>query len=188
MSYRVLVIPEDPTCNGYILKPLVTALLADAGKPSARVGVLTNPRLTGYDTAVAAIRGALADRYAFSDLWVFMPDADRANEAAMRDLESQLAARGVTLLCCPAQPEVEIYPCAAYRSELKMPWRELRTAPRLKEDVFKPLLKKHGDVRRAGGGRDLMIEEALRNLPLLYDLCPELAELRDRIASLVERV
>ena len=37
MSFRVLVIPEDPTWNGYILKPLTKALLNDAGKPNAKV-------------------------------------------------------------------------------------------------------------------------------------------------------
>ncbi|MFO1523674.1 MAG: hypothetical protein U1G05_16920 [Kiritimatiellia bacterium] len=37
MSFKVLVIPEDPTNNGYILKPLVQAILDDAGRPQARV-------------------------------------------------------------------------------------------------------------------------------------------------------
>ena len=36
MSVQVLVIPEDPTNNGYILKPVVQMVLAEAGKPSAR--------------------------------------------------------------------------------------------------------------------------------------------------------
>ena len=42
MSFRVLVIPEDPTLNGYILKPLAERLLEDAGKPNAKVKVLDN--------------------------------------------------------------------------------------------------------------------------------------------------
>ena len=47
MSLRVLVIPEDPTHNGYILKPIAEMILADVGKPNAKVELLTNPRLTG---------------------------------------------------------------------------------------------------------------------------------------------
>ena len=39
MSIRVLVIPEDPSNNGYILKPLVDAMLA-----GRRVGVYAVPR------------------------------------------------------------------------------------------------------------------------------------------------
>ena len=56
MSLRVLVIPEDPTWNGCILTPLATALVVDAGKPNARVKLLENPRVRGYDEALGAIR------------------------------------------------------------------------------------------------------------------------------------
>ena len=101
MSVRVLVIPEDPTLNGYILKPLVEMLLAEAGKPAARVTVLTNPRVRGYDEAVKVVRRELASRYGFMDLWLFFPDADRASDAAMRDLERSLRAEDIPLLCCP---------------------------------------------------------------------------------------
>ena len=39
MSFNVLVIAEDPKYNGVILKPLASALLADAGKPRAKIRV-----------------------------------------------------------------------------------------------------------------------------------------------------
>ncbi len=95
MSFRVLVIPEDPTNNGYILKPLTKALVADAGKPAAVVKVVDNPRLRGYGGAVHAIRHELADRYAMQDLWLFFPDADRAKPDAMRRLEEdRLSSNG----------------------------------------------------------------------------------------------
>lgn len=185
MSFKVLVIPEDPTHNGYILKPLVQAILADVGKPAAKVDVLTNPRLGGYDHALRAIKEDLPDRYGFWDLWIFIPDADRATPEAMKGLEALLGVKGVNLLCCPAQPEVEIYACAAYRAEIAGGWNDTRQAARFKEEVFESLLAKHGDSRRAGAGRDLMIAESIRNLPLLFQLCPELKALRDRIADLV---
>lgn len=181
MSLRVLVIPEDPTHNGYILKPLVEAVSADLGKPSAKVQVLTSPRLNGYDHAMAAIRNELPTSYGHLDLWLFMPDADRAGAAAMSMLEAELQGRGVPLICCPAQPEVEIYACAAYRTEIAQGWPAARSNPRMKEEVFAPLLAAHGDPRRAGGGRDQMVAESLRNLPLLYSLCPELRRMRDRV-------
>ena len=65
MSFKVLVVPEDHTHNGAILKPLVSALLADAGKPAAWVKVVDRPRLRGYESAVAAIKGDLVDLYAW---------------------------------------------------------------------------------------------------------------------------
>ena len=185
VSVPVLAIPEDPTLNGHILKPLVQALLADAGRPTARVKILENPRVRGYDDALNAIRHSLHERYGWFALWLFFPDADRGSSEAMRKLESDLQAEGVLLLCCPAEPEVEIYACAAFRGYMNETWSEARKNPRMKEEVFQPLLEIHGDSRRVGGGRDLMIRKSLKNLPLLYRLCPELRVLRDQIAALV---
>jgi hypothetical protein len=102
VSFKVLVIPEDPTNNGYILKPLVEAILADAGKPGAS-------------------------------------------------------------------------------------WSRIRASSAMKETWFDPLLETEGDSRRAGGGRDQLIDASLKKMPALYQLCPELAELRDRIRSLLGR-
>lgn len=185
MSFKVLVIPEDPTHNGYILKPLVETILTDAGKPNAKVRVLTDPHLVGFDDAKRAIREELEIKYAlFFDLWLFMPDADRATPESMAALESELELKGVRLLCCPAQPEVEIYACAAYRREIGMSWEEVRKHSHMKEDVFEVIRTKYGNVNSAGGGRSALIGEAVKNLQLLYNLCPELKELRERIAKL----
>ena len=150
VSLRVLVIPEDPTHNGYILKPLVEMLLSEAGKPSATVQILQNPRLGGFDEACRAIRHDLASRYRFMDLWLFFPDADRATPAAMQDLERGLGEDGVTLLCSPAEPELEVYACVAYAGE-KHPWKAMRQHLRFKEEVFTPLLQRHGHPKRPEG-------------------------------------
>jgi hypothetical protein len=45
---KVLVIPEDPTLDQYILKPVVNRLFADLGR-TARIDILSNPRLRGVD-------------------------------------------------------------------------------------------------------------------------------------------
>jgi hypothetical protein len=37
LSFNALVVPEDPSNNGYILKPLVVCLLEACGKPNAKV-------------------------------------------------------------------------------------------------------------------------------------------------------
>ena len=183
MSFNVLVIPEDPTLNGYILKPLTQAIVTDAGRPAANVKVLTRPRLRGYTHARRAIRDELPDLYAHLHLWLFFPDADRAAEDATQDLENRVGERGVALFCCIAQPELEIYACVAFRNDIPARWEEVRQHPRMKEEVFDPLLSRHGDPRQPGAGRGLMINESLQNLPLLFRLCPELRRLRDRIAA-----
>ena len=187
MSVCVLVIPEDPTLNGYILRPLVKMILAEAGKPNANVTVLTNPRLSGYDQAVGVVRNELSARYSHMDLWLFFPDADRAGADAMRHLEESLRLQGVDLLCCPAEPEVEVYACVAYCKEIRDSWSDVRSNPRLKETVFKRLLEEHGDPRRPGGGRGMMTEKSVARRRQFFSLCPEIADLRDRIVAFFER-
>ena len=183
MSTRVLVIPEDPTNNGYILKPMATALLAEAGRPTAKIKILTNPRLRGYDSALRAIRGDLNVRYGFMDLWLFFPDADRASLDAMATLERDLGQKGVTLFCCPALPEIEIYACAGFPPAEPGGWAEWRSNPRLKETVFRDLLREHGDPKARGGGRPAMIERALSRRGRFFRRCLEVAALRDRIVA-----
>ena len=182
MSFRTLIISEDPLLNGYLLYPLTKAILASAGKPMARVQLLTSPRTRGYDHALRVIRNEVPEDLRHHDLWIFFPDADRASESAMRRLEEDIGSKGVTLLCCPAQPEIEIYACVAYRDSLRLSWDEVRSHPRLKEEIFRPLLARHGDPKKTGKGRDILVRESLKNLPQLFRLCPELKVLRDRIA------
>lgn len=182
MSTRVLVVPEDPTHNGYILKPLVQALMTEAGRPRAIVTVLSSPRLRGFDHAMRALRYELPSKYhPHFDLWLFMPDADRAVPAAMTALESDLQAQGIRFLACAAEPEVEIYACVAHRANLAMSWNAAREHKHFKEQVFEPLLARHGDLRRAGGGRDQLISASLANMRSMLQLCPELNTLLGRI-------
>lgn len=185
MSYRVLVIPEDPTYNGYILKPLVERMFEELGKPRAKVTVLTNPKLNGYDHAVRALREDLPIRYAHFDLWLFLPDADRATDP--RSLEADLASQGIPLVCCAAQPEVEVWLLAGHRHHLGVEWASVRVHPRLKEDVFEPFLSKSGNARAPGGGREMLMRQTLANYAGLVEVCPELkdleARLHDRLAK-----
>lgn len=177
------MIPEDPTNNGYLLKPVAEAVLTDAGRPRAKIQVLTNPRLRGYDSAIEAIRGDLKARSGFLDLWLFFPDADRASVEAMEALERDLRQQGVTLFCCRAVPEVEIYACAGFPPAEPGGWDEWRSNPRLKETVFGELLGENGDPKTPGGGRRSMMEKALDRRGRFFGLCPEIAELRDRIIA-----
>lgn len=185
MSFDVLVIPEDPKWNGYILKPLAKKLMENAGKPKAKIDVLAEPRLRGYAHALRAIREELPySRRNLYRLWLFFPDDDnrRGRADAMRRLEADLQSKGIPLLCCPAKPEVEIYACVGFRDGLLGGWEDARRHPRMKEEVFEPLRVKLKD-RGPGGGRDQMITRSLQNLQLLFQLCPELKDLRDRIAA-----
>jgi hypothetical protein len=181
VSLRVLVIPEDPTYNGYILKPLVERILAEIGKPNARIMVLTNPRLGGYDHAVRAIQQDLPERYGHFDLWLFLPDADRAKN--LKPLEDALSRKSVKLLCCAAQPEVEAWLLAGHREHLNTSWSDVRSHARLKEEVFEPFIREHGDPRSVGEGRESLMRRTLANYRSLLDVCPELKDLEVRLKS-----
>jgi hypothetical protein len=181
VSFRVLVIPEDRTHNGYILQPIVERMLAELDKPNARVVILPNPKLNGYPHAVSAIRGELADRYRDFDLWLFLPDGDRASD--LGSLETELAEQGVHLFCCAAQPEVEAWLLAGHRDKLPIPWGQVRQHPHLKEDVFEPFLRQFGNPASVGGGRKHLTRETLSNYRGLLSVCPELAELENRLRA-----
>jgi hypothetical protein len=182
MSFRVLIIPEDPTYNGYILKPLVQRMLTETGKAQARVTLLTNPKLGGINEAKAAIRSQLPLAYAHFDLWLFLPDAECAS--GLEDLERDAAVQGIRLICCAARPEVEAWLLAGHREKLAMSWGDVVNHRNLKEEVFEPFLAQHGDRRRAGGGRDLLIKATLNNYRGLLTLCPELNELERKLSIL----
>jgi len=185
VSFKVLVIPEDPTYNGYILQPLVERVLKELDKAKADVRILTNPKLNGYPHAVTTIKAGLGDRYSHFDLWLFLPDADRAS--GLTDLEEELAERGVHLFCCAARPEVEAWLLAGYRDQLGLSWQEVREHRRLKEDVFEPFLTRSGDARKPGGGRKDLMRQTLSNYRGLLSVCPELADLENRLRAFLSQ-
>jgi hypothetical protein len=186
LSFRVLVVPEDPTHDRYILKPLVEALLADVGKPRAKVDVLANPRIQGYEHAKRLLLERLLDQYSHRDLLLFLPDSDLHDRTAeFEHLEREASKRGARLVCCAAVPEIEIWLLAGHAGQLGMEWAKARAHPHLKESVFDPFLAEHGDPRRPGGGRDLLMNATLRNLPALLNRCQELEAMRRHLATIV---
>ncbi|MGH7597137.1 MAG: hypothetical protein ACREOI_12345 [bacterium] len=186
MSFKVLVIPEDPTNNGYILKPLVSRVLADCGKPNAKITVLPNPKATGYEHVKSLLVEQIFDRYSHFDLLLFLPDADGKNRSGeFERLEEQARQKGVKLMCCAAVQEVEVWLLAGHLDKLSTNWQSIRSDVSVKENIFLPFLLQHGDHRRTGGGRDLLITETLQNYSGLLQRCPELAVLQERIKMIL---
>jgi hypothetical protein len=154
-------------------------MMAELGKDRADVIVLPSPKLDGYDHAVRAIRAELVERYKHLGLWLFLPDGDIAGDLTW--LEEELAQQQVPLFCCPARPEVEAWLLAGHREKLSIPWKDVCTHRHLKEEVFEPFLKMHGDDRSAGGGREQLTRETLGNYRGLLSVCPELNRLQERL-------
>lgn len=183
MSYQVLVIPEDPTHNGDILEPLIGRMLAECGKPNAKVVVLTNPKVQGYEHARQRLPEVL-DRYRYFDLALFLVDADgKDRTASFETLESEAELNGSALICAAAEQEVEVWLLAGHAEKLETTWREVRRDVSVKENIFEPFLSQYGDSRRYGGGRDLLMKQGLARYDQILQKCPELRRLQNRIVT-----
>jgi hypothetical protein len=181
LSFDVLVVPEDPSNNGFILKPLVSRILLQCGKANAKVTVLTNPRARGYEHAKALLRGQIFETYRHKDLLLFLPDADGKDRSEeFRVLEEEARRQGVLLLCCAAEQEVEVWPLAGYRDQLPVRWQDGRDFS-VKENVFLPFLAAQASSKAPGSGRGLLMGQTLSAYNSLLKLCPELADLERRI-------
>lgn len=182
MSLRVLVIPEDPVYNGYLLQPLVERLLAECGRPKARVSILSNPRTEGYEHAKRLIRDELLASYRHVDLLLFLPDRDgKEREAELDALENYAAEVGVKLLCCAAVEEVEAWALAGHLDKLNEPWREIRAMIDVKERVFLPFLARYGNARVPGGDRKRIMQEAMQSYRGVRQRCSEPKKLEQRV-------
>jgi hypothetical protein len=75
---------------------------------------------------------------------------------------------------------------AGHTDKLEKPWNEVRADVSVKENIFVPFLREHGDARRPGAGRDLLIQETLTNYNGLLDRCPELRLLQELICAYIQ--
>lgn len=181
MSCKVLVIPEDPTYNGAILRPLVNRILEECGKANAKAIMLPNPKVGGF-THACGLMPEIVREYSHFDLLLFLPDADGKDRSGrFAHLESEAATHGVNLICCAAKEEIEVWLLAGHVAKLDRPWQEVRDDVSVKENVFAPFLREHGDSHKADEGRKSLMKETLTNYQGLLKRCPELAVLQDRI-------
>jgi hypothetical protein len=147
--------------------------------------VLTNPKADGYEHAKSLLDDVL-QRYKHYDVMLFLPDSDGKDRSAeFQHLEGKANDLGVKLICCAAVQEVEVWLLAGHTDKLGGSWNEIRADASVKENVFLPFLSRHGDAKRAGGGRDVLMRETLTNYPGLLDRCPELHALQQAVCGYI---
>jgi hypothetical protein len=189
MSWNVLVVPEDPTYNGYLLRPLCKRLLREAGRPNANIVVLPEPRVQGYSHAKKLLEDQIPRNWWHFELILFICDADGSAGSRKDEFEhlEQLAnrrARSVKLVCCAAEQELETWLLSGHPEKLNdlgWRWQEVRGEVSVKERFFQPFLEKYGDAATPSQGRERLMLEALANFAGMKQRCPELKELGDRI-------
>ena len=184
---RVLIIPEDPTLDQHVLKPVVEHIFQDLGR-AARVEVLVDPHLSGIDQALDAniLREVVEDN-AMVDLFVLIVDrdCDRYNNS------DRAGARGAEhrdkLVVALAREEVEIWALALHRRRLDAPWKTVQQDCDPKEKYFDPFIRKMGWLETVGKGRKKAMQELGRSWSGLLQLCPEVQDLKSDIQSWLAR-
>jgi hypothetical protein len=183
---RVLVIPEDPVKDRYILKPLVEQLFADLGRPQARVEVLENPRLRGVSEALS--QQVLADivdgpRNGMIDLFLVLIDRDGDRPGVAIEREREHPKR---LHVCLAIEEIEVWMLALHRDRVAAPWSTVRAEPHPKEAFAEPFLSEHAPKGSPGRGRAWAMHALDRKAwRALLGVCPELEVLKQQVAALL---
>lgn len=179
MSFRVAVACEDHTVDQYILKPLLEGALRWAGRPHARVRMITSPRIQGISDLRRELCSILKP-------WLFQADAlvvvvdrdcDPQRQAAWTQLidACDIDANRVHLLV-PEQ-EAEIYCLWGVRRDLPGSWDDVRDECHPKEVYLEPRLSR-ADLARPDRGRKRLIESSLASgFESIASGCNELRDL-----------
>ena len=181
---KVLVIPEDPTLDQYILKPIVERLFADLGK-TPRVQILSNPRLRGIAQALDPARIAnVVRKYPMVDLFLVMVDRD--GDPKRPNIATTLEGTQPHLFVCLAIEEIEVWMLAAHRDTLSTPWSEIRKEHHPKERFAHPFLAERAPKLDLGQGRSWAMRELGGKWKGVLSACEELEGLKQRIHEWIE--
>ena len=179
---KVLVIPEDPTYDQYILKPVVERIFKDLERP-ARTWVLQNPRLTSIAQALdSTVLAEIVDKYPMVDLFLVLVDRDGDSGGRPARARAREDAHPNRLFVCLAIEEVEVWMLAIHRDKLCEPWNDVRAEHHPKERFADPFLDEHAPKLGPGGGRKWAMRQLGPKWQGVLEVCPELADLRQRIA------
>lgn len=182
---KVLVIPEDPRLDQYILKPVVARIFADLGK-SPRIEILSNPRLRGVEQALdAAILTDIVATFPMIDLFLVLVDRD-GHERRLAVANAREAEHPDRLFVCLAIEEVEVWMLAVHHRTLEFSWQEIRAEIHPKERFANPFLAERAPKLDPGAGRAWAMRELGGEWRGVLQRCPEPADLKRRIGSWLE--
>lgn len=189
---RVLIIPEDFRKDQHVLKPIVDAMMAELGKPRARVAVCLDPLLGGISQALRQEQiEKILDQYrGMVDLFLLLVDRDC--EPGRRERLNQLEQVAYAMLPAHrhflaenAWQEVEVWLLAGHDLLPGWTWQEIRDERDPKEAYFLPLAESRGLLDEDDQGRSILAVEAARRYPRIRQLCPEVAALETAIRGKV---
>ncbi len=173
---NVLIIPEHPSKDQYILKPLFTRLFRQFGARNTRVEVCQDPVLGNVDEALKAERllEVVEKRQAMTDIFILCVDRD--GQAGRRQRLDQIEGEfgnGRAFLAENAWEELETWVLAGLTLLPGWQWPDVRAQVHVKEQYFEPLAAQRGLANAPGGGRKALGDEAARNIGAIRLKCPE---------------
>jgi hypothetical protein len=192
---NVLVIPEDFRKDQYVLKPLVEAMMAAAGKPRAKVIVCKEPLLGDVHQALKWERiQEILDRYrGMVDLYLVLVDRDgdphrRGRIDKLEAKAAEVLPTSRLLLGENAWQEIEVWVLAGQDLPKGWAWSEVRAHPHPKETYFEPFSRLRGLSDAPEGGRQVLARTAASRFDRVRQLCPEDVEaLEKRIRAFISR-
>jgi hypothetical protein len=186
----VLVIPEDPRLDRYILKPIIKTMLDAAGRPRAIIGICDEPLLRSVEQALRWERiREIIDIYPQVDLFLLIVDrdGDKHRRGRLDAIERQATASlppNRSFFAEHAWQEIEVWALAGC-TDLPSDWRwgNVRAERDPKEIFFIPYARQRGLQDEPGGGRKTLGVQAARRYNRVRQRCPEIIELEERIRA-----
>ena len=190
---KVLVIPEDPRLDQYVLKPILEAMLEKLGRSRSTVRVCQDPVLGGVDQATNWSRiSEILDLYrGMVDLFLLIVDRDghAGRRVALDSIEQkarEFLPPGRHLLAENAWQEIEVWVLAGLDLPSDWSWQAVRAEVQAKEAYFTPFARTRKLLEEPGEGRKRLAVEAARRYDRIRKLCPEdVASLEDRIGRVL---
>jgi hypothetical protein len=178
---RVLIIPEDPTLDRYVVQPIVERIFHDLGR-TARVEVLTDPHLSGVEQALDSkvVAGILEDNRMI-DLFLLVVDRDCDRRGDTNKAITRQQEHPDKLVAALALEELEVWALAPHRAELPNSWSQVRSECDPKERYSDPFVESKGWLATVGKGRKKAMRDLGNAWAGVLSVCPEIAALKSAI-------
>lgn len=176
---KVLIIPEDPRLDQYMLKPLVKAALEFAGKANPKVMVCQESSLRGDSTIIHfdAIKEVIEFNLLY-DAFILCVDRDcrETRPDSLQTFEKQIreAFPNKKFVAVCGIEELEVWLLAGME-DLEEAWDTIRKECHPKETYFEPYVERRKLGNGLGKGRQRLGEEAAKRYSQwVRQLCPEI--------------
>lgn len=182
---NILIIPEDPTHDQHILKPLFERLFRSMGKGKVHLEVCQDPVLGGVQEALklGRLQGIVEQYEGMIDMFILCIDRDGVlgRKQRLREIEAAFAPTNV-FFAENAWEEIETWALAGLRLPRDWRWGEIRTEIHVKEAYFERLIKIRQLEVDPGLGRKELGREAASNVKRIRERCSEdFGDLANRI-------